>query len=183
MKTCTKCKVKKAVSEFFRQTSKKSGLKSSCKSCDSAYTKTVKRNESLEQRVVRNRINAKKARLRRLLDPSAARAANREWRKTRTPEQRARYLKAQYLRALMRVYGLTEEEVAEMIIQQDNRCAVCYCLFGVGRTFAPRIDHCHNTGVVRGLLCNGCNLGLGGLKDSPILLRAAAEYIEKHKPK
>mgnify|MGYP001576209901 CR=1 FL=1 len=40
------------------------------------------------------------------------------------------------------------------------------------------IDHNHTTGAVRGLLCTQCNVGVGMLKDSPAVLRAAANYLE-----
>ena len=44
----------------------------------------------------------------------------------------------------------------------------------------PQIDHNHETGKVRALLCGPCNVALGGFRESPTLLRAAAEYIESH---
>jgi hypothetical protein len=41
------------------------------------------------------------------------------------------------------------------------------------------VDHCHTTGKIRGLLCNGCNKGLGLFLDSTKLLQNAKEYLEK----
>jgi hypothetical protein len=43
-----------------------------------------------------------------------------------------------------------------------------------------RVDHCHNSMIVRGHLCQNCNIGLGYFKDSTKLMRRAAEYIEQH---
>lgn len=40
------------------------------------------------------------------------------------------------------------------------------------------VDHCHEKGIVRGLLCNGCNVGLGAFRDSPHILKRAAEFIK-----
>lgn len=69
-------------------------------------------------------------------------------------------------------YGITEAMVEEMRIAQGGHCKLCPCV-------APlRIDHDHETGVLRGLLCPGCNSALGNLGDDPDRLRAAAAYIE-----
>ncbi len=68
-------------------------------------------------------------------------------------------------------YGITEERYDELYAQQEGRCAIC----GVGGALS--VDHNHETGVVRGLLCHACNTGLGGLKDSPELLLRAVEYL------
>lgn len=69
-----------------------------------------------------------------------------------------------------------------MVLAQGDRCAICGSLdIGViGQANWP-IDHDHNTGKVRGLICNFCNKGLGNFKDDPSILRAAAEYLERNK--
>jgi len=78
----------------------------------------------------------------------------------------------------LRAYGLTLADYDRMHAEQDGRCAIC------GRTDAGRhlqahfsVDHCHDTGVVRGLLCHPCNLGIGYLQDDPTIMRAAAAYV------
>ncbi len=43
------------------------------------------------------------------------------------------------------------------------------------------LDHCHATGAKRGWLCNNCNVMLGNAKDSPAILRKAAEYLDSHR--
>jgi len=68
-------------------------------------------------------------------------------------------------------YGLTEEEYNQMILQQDNKCAVCTQPF----TTTPHVDHCHTTGRVRGLLCSPCNTGLGVYEKKAYLF---AEYLK-----
>jgi hypothetical protein len=74
-------------------------------------------------------------------------------------------------------YGLTEEQEASMRDAQGDACAVCRQLF----TSTPRVDHCHATGAVRGLLCHKCNVGLGVFDDDPERLRHAADYLERAK--
>jgi hypothetical protein len=79
---------------------------------------------------------------------------------------------------LQRNYGLTEEDYALMLAGQGGGCSIC----GVppnGKHLV--VDHDHITGKVRALLCAPCNATLGNMKDSPSLLRAAADYIERHK--
>lgn len=60
--------------------------------------------------------------------------------------------------------------------EQEGRCALC------GGDNPTHFDHCHTTGIERGVLCANCNWGLGHLKHSPQLLHAAAEYIERWHP-
>ena len=59
--------------------------------------------------------------------------------------------------------------------RQGGRCALCR----ETPTHALAIDHCHETGLFRGLLCHNCNLLLGHAKDQPEVLRRAAEYLEE----
>jgi hypothetical protein len=55
--------------------------------------------------------------------------------------------------------GLTPQEHAELLAQQDGRCAICR------QAAKLDLDHCHATGRTRGLLCRRCNLGLGHFED------------------
>jgi hypothetical protein len=73
-------------------------------------------------------------------------------------------------------YGLT---IAQVEAMRDGGCSVCGTSQSEGRWGNLHIDHDHATGRVRGVLCNECNFGLGKFKDSPALLRAAAEYLER----
>lgn len=76
------------------------------------------------------------------------------------------------------LYGITPEQYGAMLQQQDNRCAICRSDKWPGKGSRPHVDHCHDTGKVRGLLCGKCNVALGNMDDDPIRLRAAAAYVE-----
>lgn len=77
-------------------------------------------------------------------------------------------------RASMRswAYGLEPEEYDRLLADQGGVCAICR---EPGLKLV--VDHDHQTGAVRGLLCADCNIGIGRLKDNPGYLRAAAEYL------
>jgi hypothetical protein len=80
--------------------------------------------------------------------------------------------------ALKHNYGLTIEEYNNLLAQQNGKCAICGSQkpYGNGNHFA--IDHNHQTGVVRALLCQKCNHSLGLVKESSKYLNKAAEYLE-----
>jgi hypothetical protein len=77
-------------------------------------------------------------------------------------------------------YGITFAEAEGLLAVQGGKCAVCrLSLNGSAKNDKPHIDHCHQTGVVRGILCHHCNVLLGHAKDSARLLREAAAYLER----
>lgn len=73
-------------------------------------------------------------------------------------------------------YGLAPGEYDQMLTDQGGLCAICGSPPG-SRPLS--VDHCHTTGAVRGLLCHGCNTGIGFLKDNVDLLRKAVKYLSK----
>ena len=70
-----------------------------------------------------------------------------------------------------------------MLAQQEYKCAICNTDKPTGKWKVFAVDHCHETGEVRGLLCNECNRGMGLLRDNAELLRKAADYLDRHKIK
>lgn len=73
-------------------------------------------------------------------------------------------------------FGLTPEQYEEMLEAQSGGCAICGTPEGyAGKRLA--VDHDHQTGEVRGLLCDRCNLVLGKMEDNPELLQQAATYL------
>lgn len=83
-----------------------------------------------------------------------------------------------YLRS---TYGISLEVYQKLLVEQGGVCAICGTLSGskANGCKSLSVDHCHTTGVIRGLLCARCNRSIGELSDSPVLLRRAAEYLEK----
>jgi hypothetical protein len=78
--------------------------------------------------------------------------------------------------ANLKTFGLTVKDYDEMLIAQNNQCAICGTFkCGSGRRFA--IDHCHHTGKIRGLLCLRCNQAIGKFHDNYFLLQQAADYV------
>ena len=88
------------------------------------------------------------------------------------------------LRNNIRKYGLTVAEFEAMLAAQDGLCMICGKPpkpDGVRAASRLHIDHDHATGENRDLICLNCNRGLGYFKDDPVLMRAAAEYVERHR--
>lgn len=82
---------------------------------------------------------------------------------------------AQKFNRIRSEYGLNREAYLAMVREQQSSCRIC------GRHepdhFKLHVDHCHDTGRVRGLLCGPCNQGIGLLRHSPERLKVAIEYL------
>jgi hypothetical protein len=91
--------------------------------------------------------------------------------------------KAEYFnnvrRGKLAKYGITEDDYDALLASQRGRCAICgKDASGNGRLLA--VDHDHKTGEVRGLLCRGCNLGIGLLEKEGFLNKAMAYLANPH---
>ena len=83
-------------------------------------------------------------------------------------------------------YGLDQAAYTKMFERQNGLCLICDKPETSlnQHTHEPRllsVDHCHQTGRVRGLLCKRCNTGIGAFEESPDLLKAAIRYVRRHK--
>jgi len=71
---------------------------------------------------------------------------------------------------------VSRQDYQLLLAAQNGVCALC---FGAPTKRALHLDHDHETGRVRGLLCHGCNLGLGFLKDNIDVILRAVDYLKK----
>ena len=95
------------------------------------------------------------------------------WRQEKGDRRPARILKT---------YGLTPDAFSRMLEDQGGRCAACLVELETGSRNSKTslaIDHNHETGKVRGLLCHRCNIALGMLDDDPTKLRALIDYLKE----
>lgn len=74
--------------------------------------------------------------------------------------------------------GISKEQFFDLLIKQDNKCALCKKTFESLGGNHLHIDHCHKTGKIRGLLCMPCNVSLGMLGDDEEGLLKALSYIK-----
>lgn len=123
----------------------------------------------------RDAINERR-RARRLTDPAVREGermrywAQREVRLERTRRWRKNHLTDQRAGA----HGLSVAEYEALLEEQGHRCRICLVPF---EDVVPHVDHDHETGRVRGMLCRNCNVGIGHLRDSPTLVLAAYTYL------
>lgn len=155
-KTCSTCLIEKPVAEFGKQKIRPDGLDILCRPCLRA----------------RNLKRYKDPEIRQKIRDSGAR-----WRE-RNPDSDAN-------RRLIRVYGITLAEYDELFEAQGGVCALCKkgestkrMKKGEGRERLA-VDHCHDTGRVRGLLCFKCNTAIGSLGDTEEDARKVVEYLSK----
>jgi hypothetical protein len=160
-RTCTKCgEVKPATAEHFNKHRK--GLRPECRECQKAYGRAYKAANKA-------RIDAKNA---------AYRAARRALLSSKQAERysldRERFLAQHRANSLLRDYGLSVEDYVAILESQGGVCAYCQAEPG-NKSLA--VDHDHETGAVRGLLCGPCNTALGRFGDNVDGLLRALDYV------
>lgn len=125
------------------------------------------------------------------VDPAERRAYYRQWKqknrdKVRGYEQKTRMQPGQKEKRrkymLVHQYGLTFEAFQSLLQIQKGHCAICQtalALFEDANHKQAWVDHCHETGKIRGLLCSKCNTALGQFNDDSNLIRSALNYLEQ----
>ncbi len=152
-KACSTCREKRPLADFYVRRVSKDGLQGKCKFCTrrSAYQWRIDNPEKAKAAEIKN--NAK--------PESKVRQREFQWRKN------------------LRNLGMTPDDYAVMLAAQGGGCALCGDIHADSLNRRLHVDHDHVTGVVRGILCSSCNLGIGKFEDDPQRLRAAADYLEK----
>jgi hypothetical protein len=147
LKTCPRCKTTKPLSDYYKSKGTMHGYQVYCKPCCHARV-TASMNKNPKLRE-KMRVYAK------------------GWR-----EQNPEY---QLDRNMMK-YGLLQADYLKMLAAQGGVCAICKIDKAGGRG-KFHVDHCHDKGTVRGLLCHNCNLGIGHFKHRTELLDKAKSYL------
>jgi len=154
-KLCTKCGHDWPLEAFHKDVSKPDGKHSQCKYCHSRRNKD-----------------------KRLADPAWRDHQNQQSRNYRK-NNKAAFKESTRWATIKLKYGITKDQYMEILDKQSNQCKICGNESpGVGKFKYLHVDHSHETGDVRGLLCQSCNTALGHMKESPDLLRSAAQYLE-----
>jgi hypothetical protein len=172
-KRCIKCGVLKPLSEFTFHNRNKGQHRNFCHECEkkwiSQYHKTPQGKGKRKEWVEQNRAKIE---------------AYKQIYKT-DPVRRAKSKAYQRGRWLRENFNMSVDDDMVLYERQDGKCAICKSTEASnnGRRKNFCVDHDHETGKVRGLLCHNCNVSVGLMKESPELFRRAAAYLESLSPK
>jgi Autographiviridae endonuclease VII len=155
-KICPNCKLEKNLSKFSRDKYKKDGRCSWCKEC-------IKNADNGAARKVRSDKFYQDNKERLLLWQKERNVSNTEFRRSNR---------------LLKYYGITISDYNKIFDEQSGCCAICVKHQSEFKKILC-VDHNHQTGKVRGLLCHKCNTALGLFQDNPEILELAAEYSKR----
>lgn len=163
MKQCSKCEQMKTLLEFPKRVAVANGLKAQCKSCVKIYKASLYLRNATEERIKRRLHYRSKV----------------EYYRKKSVEYYKLTSKESNLRRRCKKRGITVDQYFEMLKTQNNKCEICLNVFNAKKDCA--IDHCHETGKVRSLLCDNCNTMLGLSKESINTLERSIKYLQKYK--
>ena len=172
MKMCTKCKDNKDFNKFGIRKDSKDGCHSWCKSCVNSHSKSMNFKPKLNIIKQCNTCSTNKHSSDFYLDKRHSDGLRSECKKCSIIKRDEGNYKSKY--------NLSIEEYEFILTAQNNCCKICSSTVPGVRINRFHVDHCHKTNVVRGLLCEKCNMALGHLRDDPALLRKAADYLENN---
>lgn len=164
MKFCPSCEKILIKGDFFRDNHRPDGLSHACRRCESKRKKEARLNnpELIEKHRANGREWYGKNREKK-------QAQNKRWKEQNS--ERFRELNLKYR------FGITLQDYENQLNSQDRKCAICEKP-SEELEYNMLIDHCHKTGVLRGLLCKKCNFAIGLLDDNVETLKKAIHYLE-----
>lgn len=168
-KRCLDCRVYKPLDDFNKRSQNKDGREGRCRDCSKKNRKKWieanwdKVTAQHHQWYVKNK------------DKQSDRA------KVLYQEQKEERNKQTRTYRLQYDYGITEEDYKELLRKQEGKCAICGATKANNFRDNLYVDHCHSTGIVRGLLCTRCNSCLGLFQDDVSILEAAIRYLNKER--
>ena len=184
-KVCPECGINKNKEEgYWKSSDSRDGYGSRCKDCSRKTTEMWRDSEIGRAKSVATQKEW------RANNPDIVRAGKKRYRernpeKVKAGQQRCweengeQYRVTHWRYWLNKKYGLTEERYYEILKEQNYQCAICGATEKDFRRQRFCVDHCHDTGVVRGMLCFACNVILGNAHDNPELLESAVSYLKK----
>ena len=173
-KTCCECGATKPLSEFGPRVDSPDGKRGQCIRCRSAAIAEWRADNPDKMAILQARARVK-TNARYANDPvfkAKRRATSVASKARRSPAAIARTKYNAKLNQLKKKYNLTIEQYTELANGQEGRCKIC------GRSDKKlAVDHCHVTGIVRGLLCRTCNSAIGLFQESLDNVKNAAVYL------
>lgn len=151
-KVCIKCDMDKPLTDFHKNKQNRDGLSHQCKKCKCEVAKQH-----------------------RLANPERykERAADYYQRNKSEVKRKTRNY------SLKKKYGISGPDYDHILAEQNGLCAICKRKVACKGRDNLYVDHCHDTGKVRGLLCQKCNSALGLFNDNLRLLEEAVKYMRK----
>lgn len=180
MKICTKCKLEKPESEFYKDKHYKEGLHSKCKDCCRRYVQNLwKKNPGYHKRQMDNSREYRRKNLKKCKEKVAQyyqknkerlqKCATDRWENLTKEERWEKNLKGSY--------GITANDYYTILEEQKGECIICHSISNKKLV----VDHSHTTGKVRGLLCERCNRLVGQIENSPqSVIEGVIEYARKN---
>ena len=176
MKTCCDCRERKSVGEFYAYVyAGQKKFKPRCKKCHNEKWRPAGKPRLKDLRAITVKQCKKCGETKNFsafyLGP------NGRPKNARCKPCHSRYIQEE---RIIRTYGITQKQFDEMFARQSGVCAICGgAESGTRLSGRMCVDHNHQTGEIRGILCAPCNRGIGLLRDSSNVLLKAAEYLKK----
>jgi hypothetical protein len=191
LKYCPGCKVSMSVDRFHKNKSLRDGLFQYCKECNKSRTReyrhSMKKREPHEVPTpdfkTCHHCQEIKPRDQFWVDREKRDGLYQLCKACRAIEHRKTYIKTirPRLRSIVAArYGITADIFDSMISSQGGKCPICQREFSA--SIRTRIDHCHTSAKVRGILCPSCNQGLGLFHDSTERMHRAIQYLLQRRP-